>query len=293
MANEISRTSVAETVPTEEIPRFVQNYRYAPTLMGLVAWTENVPQGSGGVFRWPRWDVVTPNAGVKTESTGVFANFEATTAEEGCTAGVVGVALDLSREAQYDSRAGLPRSLIDEGMRAMQNRLESDTLANITGATSTIGGVATVMTVAHLAAGLGTFELTNPPDSNIAVIMAPFQWRDLTTDAIANAAGIFTSLDLGELNAGVPGFKGRILGANIFVTANVATETTGRNAVITGMGSGKSGLGIAVWQRTQAERDPVPTRFADVYVLSARYGTTLTNNDSTRPNVTELISRAS
>ncbi len=294
MANEITRTSVTETVPAEHIPDFVQKHRYAPSLMGNIAWIEQVPPGSGSPFRWPRHNVLTPNAGSKTEATASFSNFEHTTDEESCSAGVVGVALDVSREAQYDSRAGLPASMIEEGLRAMQNRLEADALATITGATSTGGAVGDILTIARYAAGLARFELTNPSDPNVAVIMAPVQWADLLADIALTASAPISAANFTELNAVVPGFKGRFLGANVFVTSNVATETTGRNAVITGVGKGVSGLGIAVWQPTIAELDPAPIRYADVWVLHARYGVCLTMNGGADParNVTEMISRA-
>jgi hypothetical protein len=294
MANETTLSTMGTTVPTENIHEYIQQARLAPSLMGTIAWVENIAPGSGGVHRWQRFAPISVNAGTKTEATASFANAAVTTQEESATAGVVGVAMDMSREVQYDSLAGLPTGAINEGLRAMQARLETDALSVITGATSTIGAVANTLTMANFAAGLAGFELTNPPDSEVVCVMAPFQWQDLLANAVSLGSAVFSSVNVQDIPGGVPGFKTKLLNCSIYVSSAVATETTGRNAVITSPGRFRSGLGIAVWQPVQAELDPAPIRYSDVYVLSARYGCSLTmNQSSTQTNVTELISRAS
>lgn len=293
MPDEITSTSVGEIIPAEHIPEHVQGFRYAPSIMGAVAWVEMVPRGNGGTFVWPRWDVVTPNAGTKTESTGTFSNFEATTDEETCAAGVVGVALDVSRESDYDARGGVSRGLIAEGMKAMQNRLEADALAVVTGANSTVGSDSTALSYEQWGAGLVTYMRTNPPGPGAVAILHPNQYSQLTLDLRTSASAIIPSTEAAALLGAVPGFVGMLDNVAMFVTPNIPTSGSGYAAAITTPGKHRSGLGVAVWQRTQAEKDPAPGRYADVWVLHARYGTTLTNNDSaTNSNLTAIVSAA-
>ena len=273
MANETTSTSIADVIYEEHIPGFLAGFRYGPDLSGMVPWIENVPPGGGTDFRFPRANELAVPAGVKVESTGVFDNVQFTTDHELATSGVVGFTLDVSREAAYDNRAGIPRRALEEALKSMRRRLNQDMLSRVVGASSGVGTDTTECSVDHVAACLAEFETQNPEANEIAIVLhSGRQWADFIADAVTNAASLMPTL-AGDVLRATPGFKGMFMNAALFTSPHVAGDSDMLHGCITEMGQERSGLGIAVWQPTQVELEPAGGRYSDKWHVHARFGT--------------------
>lgn len=178
-------------------------------------------------------------------------------------------------------------------IRALQDRLESDAFSLATGCNTEAGANADAMDLGNFAAAIAEWETTQPQNPSAVAVMHGFQWSEIVADMTTNAAAGFSGFDLSNAPAGVPGYKMRLLGVDVFASPNVALDT-GRVGFITSPGRGNSGIGVAVWQRAMVEKDPAPGRYADVYVACYRAGVCLTSNgaSATSCNIIGLRSRA-
>ncbi len=279
-------SDITEVIPGESIPNYIESFHYGPDLSGIVPWVEPVPDGTGPVFVFPRADELTVPAGAKVEGN-AFTEVVFTTDQTLATSGVVGMTLRLSGEAQKDARGGMPRSMLDQGLKAMRRRLNSDMFATTLGATSTIGDDATAFNMAHVAAGAALFEGLSPESNAIGLVCSPVQYGTLAADWLSSNAAILSTLDRDEMLRPTPGYKGRWAGLEVFVTPHAATDTGTINGAITALGRG-SGFGVAVWHGIQAVEDPEPGNYRTAWHMSARYSCVLTNP----ANLTELVSSA-
>ena len=280
MANETVSSSINHYIYEEHIPTFAAQYRYGGDLSGIIPWVEQVPKGGGTDFRFPRAQEVTVPAGTKTEGTGAFTNVEFQSTAAVATSGVFGFTYDISRESQYDSRPQIPQTALEAGLKAMQRRLNTDMFAPATALTgpNLVGSDSVDLDVDLLLEGLAAFEAVNPESKNIAVVVSNGQpWADLLASMSSSAASLMPD-GFRNAQSAAAGYKGTILNGSValFTSPHIATSTGASVGVITEMGRGRSGLGVAVWQRTQIEREPVGGRYADLWHFSARTGCVLT-----------------
>jgi hypothetical protein len=291
MAGETLSAGLGEIIHSEAIPSYLAQARLGPDLSGTVCWVERVGPRMGTNFRFNVADEVTITAGTKTEGTASFTNQAWGVSKSVANSGVVGIVLDVSREARHDTVTGIPRDMLDGAILAMRKRLNQDVFSVVANATSSAGAAADVLTAANLAAGLAEVETLNPGGNLAMVIGSQQPWADLLANLVSTSTTLLPSQGGGAVARGGVGLKGSLLGASLFTSPHIATEAgspNARNNAIVEVGRGRSGLCLAVWEGITVELEPQPVRYADRWVVFARYGT-VCNNDAI---VTEVLSRA-
>ena len=107
MAGETTTTSLNDLIHSEQIEQIILSANRPASVHQLIAWVRDASKGGAGVYQFPRWDKVDMPLGTKTEGTGGFTITEQTTSSATATAGVVGIGIELTDEAEQDSMKSL------------------------------------------------------------------------------------------------------------------------------------------------------------------------------------------
>lgn len=270
-------TAAAVIIPTEKLGEVIDGYGY-PALTGLVVCASVRTQGTVAV-RMPRWGVITPTAGTKTEGAN-FSEVVPAMAEESLTPGIVGFEMPLTDEVVANVVAGIPGGLLSEALNAMANRMDVDIHAAANSATNTQGAVTDVWNRTKVTAAAAAYRALNInlPGAQHALVVGGAGQTQLELDEIVSAAtrtaGMFAPV---SATAGYLGSYGQF---QLFSTNNLATEGGGNSNYMTPIGDGKSGIAIGVAKRIQVEvnRGSEGARAAMQFmVISAWYGAAMRN----------------
>jgi hypothetical protein len=277
-------SSIRDVVHLQGIPEALQGFRYGVDLSGSgVAWVEQVPDGAGTDFRFPRSEELVTPATPKVEGTGAFSVLEFTTDTEVATSGTYGFTLRISREGQKDAVPAIPRLALEEGVRSLRRQLNVAMLAPATGAASAVGSDTADCTVAHLAAALAEFETLNPEATEVAIVLhSGRQWEQLLDDLATTSATLLAPAGAAGVMRATPGFKGVIFGnVALYTSPHVAVSGDAQHGLVTQMGRYRSGLGLAIWQGIQVEHEPEGSNYNDLFHFSARWGAVLSGQPIT------------
>ncbi len=278
MAN-FDAAAAAVIIPTEKLGQVIDGYGY-PALTGLLVCALVGTQGSIAV-KMPRWGVITPTAGTKTEGSD-FAEVVPAMSEESLTPGIVGFEMPLTDELFAATLNGMPAPLLAEAINAMAARMDSDIHAAANSATHVQGAVTDVYNRAKMTAAGAAWRALNVnlPGTRIAHVVGPAGQTQLETDEITSAAtrsaGDFAVV------ADAAGYLGMYGKFALFSTSSIATEGGGNSNYITPMGTDKSGIAIGIERRINVEsnRGSEGARAGKTfYVVNAWYGAAMRNRE--------------
>lgn len=291
MATETTATSATELVPTEKIGLYIQSVNL-PERIGLtIAWAE---PGQGSIaVRFPRLDGITVPAGTKTEAAD-FSRVEQLFSESTITPGLVGFEQVITDEAMVMTVKGpaIRAVVIDNALRHLWDRVDTDVLASSTSSTNTTGATTDVFGRDKFQAAIAAYNALDIPGlgMGVALVLDQGPMADLTADMVLSTA---TTADrFAGLLGPSSGYRGNVFGVEVFCSSRVATEGAGMSNFMTPIGYQASGLGIVVqeWPRLDGPaRGVLGNRAAmEFHVLRAWYGCGLTN-----PNrILEVLSAA-
>jgi hypothetical protein len=271
-------TAAAVIIPTEKLGEAIDGYGY-PARTGLVVCASVETKGSIAV-RMPRWGVITPTAGTKTEGAN-FSEVVPAMAEESLTPGIVGFEIPVTDETVEGVISGVPGQLLSEAIEAMATRMDADIHAAANSATNVQGAVTDVWNRAKVTAAAAAYRALNInlPGAQHALVVGSAGQTQLEYDEIVNAAtksaGMFATV---QATAGYLGQYGQF---QLFSAGTqIATEGGGNSNYMTPIGDGKSGIAIGVTKRIQIEgnRGSEGARAAmQFFVVSAWYGAAMRN----------------
>lgn len=163
------------------------------------------------------------------------------------TAGLVGLDVAITDLLKQRSMAGLEEQVIAEMGRAVADKFDTDVLALASGFSSEVGSTGVDMTIANFLAAIATLEAANAQHGNLGeegsfgptpegmqglmAFLAPVQMSDLRTAMSTTSASFFAaSPEAAQVlysNGTAPrGFVGALFGVPIFVSGNVAADST-------------------------------------------------------------------
>lgn len=269
--------NMSDLVPLSNIGDVVQSANWDPIVAESVAWIKDLPPGRGPKQTWPRWQRVPVTPGTKPE----LADFEAvdmfTEAAE-VTVGYVGISVPISREVIHDAAVAIPRTAIEEAVRGVRDRIDSDVLAVISGTPHTEGADNDELDLDTWGEHLAAYKKLKPPGTRHAFIGHSDQIADLLADIRDKGATLLPANTQGMFGA-TTGLIGIFENIAIFETQNVPPAGDGWGGCFTPIGDRLSGLGLVVAERLGVEIDNAPRQKAVHAVVAARYGAIQTNPD--------------
>lgn len=297
-------STLSSLIRTERLNELIKDPNVAPSIHGAVAWIED---GTGAsTYKFNQLDEPTMSfseASGKTEDdTAGFGNADATNSSAATvTPVVVGVKKRLSYEGSSDS--GLT---IDDEIRnaliGLRKRITLDLLLNAKAHSNQSDFSGLPLTIDRIGLGQSAFGAQDPAmsEGGLALILHNDGWRDFSQDMRNKNASLEATGRNRDLLKTLPGFKGYYEDMAVFVTGNVAAAdgSNWSNAIVT-IGRGGA-LGLAAWEHRPrrpnasyhymngilVELDGDADTQADIIIVSARYGTTVTSAADAR----ELIS---
>lgn len=288
MAGETTTTSLNDLIHSEQIEQLILNENRPASIHQLVAWIRDASRGGASVYQFPIWDKVDMTSGTKTEGAS-FTVTEQTTSSTTCTAGVVGIGIELTYEAAQDSLKGLA-DMILANMRRAEERVTKDLVALFTSATNTTNVGNAAFTLTQWGIAKSAFKAQNPVGSRLAYIGSNASIRDLEADLRTVGSAILSNplyIDGSVINNPGQGFKGYYEGMEIYETGlcpdNDADTISTAFAVVGEMGA----LGLAVWWPWKHEVHANPGAAGDELFTSSRYAVCITN----QANLREVISQ--
>lgn len=279
MADETTTTTADDVIPTEEIVDYVRAYP-RPTPVGVaVAW---IKQARGIVpCLFPRLSTagVIP-AGTKTEGAS-FTRVASSTASDSVTAAFVGSELALTDELRMSSGVrGLPEAVIQDRIKALANRVDTDLLANLDGLSNTSGDTSTDLTRQGLSQALAAYWALNLDDGmgEHAVLLANSAASQLRQDQLTTTAPTAAQ----ESMFGIGVSMGTWHGLVVLRAANADAISGGYASGMTPIGNQRSGLLLGLSESINARgpnRGSEGERDAEEYlVVRAMYGTGVTDS---------------
>lgn len=290
MADETTTTSAEELVPVEDIDTYIANFNYVVPSGLAVAWAR--PSIGSIPVRFPRWNEISVPSGTKNEAED-FTRVEVTTTEASATPGLVGFEVVLTDELLAGAQGGVPESLLQQGVRAILGRMNSDVLGVSTGATNATGSTSDALgreKFSAAAAAYRALEIDPGATGLHAAILAHGPMGELDKDEVLTSAAI-AGKSMMDVMSATSGYKGRYGGFELFEDGAVANEAPGKSNIMTPIGAQVSGLGLAMTEmpRVARARAELGNRAAaDFYVLRAWYGASLAYPQ----NLLEVLSAA-
>jgi hypothetical protein len=289
MANETTASDIAELIPAKQVNTYISAYPLPARLGRSICWEE---QGTLGVpFKFPRWSATAVPAGNKVEAAPAD-RVVMDTAESTATPAVVAMEVVVTDEAAAGAGAlGLQVStaMIQECIRAMDNRRDADILATASSATSTSGAFSDTLDEDAFLTGLGVFKALEPNlDSGAVCVVGHTSGTALQKASLLSTAGSRVGDGFGKMSV-QSSYLGQLGGCDVWQTGNVSTESGGNNNFFTGIGRGSCGLGLVNAKEIgfEANRGSEGARDRESYlVFSMDYATVLTHASQ----ITELRS---
>lgn len=254
MANETTTTTAAANVPSEI---FAEGMRMYPRLRpaGIaVSWQQ---PGKGNVpisFTRLNTAAVIP-AGTKTEGAS-FTRVASATAATQVTPAFVGSELALTDELMMAANDGslLESAILQDRIRALYVRIETDLLATITGSSNTYGSTTTNLTRENAMEAIAAYWALNLEEAEMhAFLLSNAAAAQFGTDSISTTA---TTAEMRN-QFGTNVLLGEFQGFMMFRAAAAPAEGAGYSSLITPVGNVKSGLLLGVSEAVTARP---PTR---------------------------------
>lgn len=270
-------SAMTEVIETELIPDFIQSYEYEPRVADAIAWIRG---GKGNIpVRYPRWNVTSGVPAGTVAETVDAEDVNVDLAESSITPGLVRFRVPISDEAVAMAKAGIPAGALRQFMEALMDRMDSDTLSSSTSATTSVNTVADEFELAEFHATRQAYRALRLPGSMHALAL-----HDDALDALEIDIGVQSSMwalrpDDQLQRALGSAFQGRMGGFNVFVSGNIADESTGHSNFATPMGM-ESGLGLVLNELpsvVSTRSDVAENRASTFYHFRAWYGFGLTN----------------
>jgi len=256
MAQETTSTTVTEVIEREAYAASALYFAEAPGVDAFVTVKDLTGQKTL-TARFPIYD--------KVSSTAIAENTDFTTNSQIDTGASVDVTVsehaikftitDLGANATVDDLMGGEGSIPGQmAAEATQRRLEQDITALFSGFNSSTGSNTAAITSTLLIQAIGQLDIDSIPRSPRAVVLHPFQWRTLIP--AFDESNTYGPQGQSIVTTGM--VSQNLYGANVFVTANVATATVSSSTVWAGAAFHPSAVALAVKgqiPRMEVERD--------------------------------------
>lgn len=275
---DFDQAAAAVIIPTEKLGAAIDGYGY-PWRCGLAICASVETKGSIAV-RMPRWGVITPTAGTKTEGAN-FSEVVPAMAEESLTPGIVGFEMPVTDETIEGVISGVPGDLLRQAIESMATRMDADVHAAANSATNVQGAVTDIWNRAKITAAAAAYRALNInlPGVRHALVVGGAGQTQLEYDEIVSAAtksaGLFATV---AAEAGYLGTYGQF---QLFSAGSqISTEGGGNSNYMTPIGDGNSGIAIGVTKQIKVEgnRGTEGARAAmQFFVVSAWYGAAMRN----------------
>jgi len=159
--------------------------------------------------------------------------------------------------------------------RAHADRIDSDGLAGISGATNTSDHGDVALTTSLLINDQATFVTQNPNASRLALLLSPNQFRDVRKSMDASTAAQFgndaRSTDIRTLLGTRSGFKGMWEDMEVYVSTNIPNAASKDEGAIVAAGE-QGALAYASWAPIGVVPEDNPKAYGFDLWVSARYG---------------------
>lgn len=253
MPQETNRTGITsqnDLVRSELIPDLVRSYQYEPTIMMEIAHVEPALLGNTPV-RFPRYDKLTvPSSAVSETNDNTVVALSTSTGT--ATPAIKRFSLLVSDEIR--AARGIPDGMIDaetiaETMNAVLEDVDVQALALATSATQTYGAVTDEPSMEWLDGAILQYGTYYWGRANVphAAVLAPNQWLKFWNSVKGNAGSAMGNIAAAGTTSAASGRKMQYGQYTIYSTNSVANESSDRrNAVLTPIGRGRSGIGIAM-----------------------------------------------
>lgn len=271
----------AEIIPPKLINTYIQAFPY-PKLVGLqIAWAE--PGRSTIPFHFPRWGSLSVPAGTKAQ-TDTFQDVALGTDDELATPAFVGMRLPISHELQMATGPGVQAQRIDNAMRALLVRIETDLLAMAANADESSGDVTEPYTLQRLRDDRNAYAaLEVDPSSEGTAAVISLEAGGQLVDSYHTTAATRPTADGDVLGIGArygSGFVMSYHGIAVYQSSRLAEESTGHSGIMTEIGRQASSLGLVVSESPNvrtSDGDEAAARAVDFVIMRAMYGVTNTN----------------
>jgi hypothetical protein len=271
-------SELEELVPTELIDDYVAGSNFAPTVGKLIC---RIKAGKGSIpVKLPRFNAVSSvPAGTKTESD-TFTDVNIDTDESSVTPGIVGLRIPISEEALVQTVMGpaIERAILDEVIRAVEDRIDSDILSPITSATNTVGAATDNFTMAKVWAALAAYRALKiaPGPLGTALLLHDDGFRDLEV-SLGETTATLTPTAADEVLFGpTTGYHGTYHGLQILSSPNAPANASNWSGCVTPIGDNVSGLAYVQAQPVRvviSEGDDAKVRAVLYAIVRAWYGT--------------------
>ena len=289
MAGETTTASLNDLIHSEQIEQIVLAANRPASIHQLVAWVRDASKGGAGTYQFPRWDKIDMTTGVKTEGTGGFTITEQTTSGATATAGVVGIGIELTLEAEQDSMKSIADIIMLNEARGAE-RLTKDLVGLFTSASNTtnVGNAAFDLTQWGIAKA--AFKAQNPVGVRMAYVGSNASIRDLEASMRSTGASFMANpliVDGSVINNPGQGYKGMFEGIEIFETGLCPDNDADTISSAFCVAGDQGALGLAVWWPWTHKVRENPENATNELFTSGRYGVCITN----QANLREVISQ--
>lgn len=278
LSTAITSTDVEELIETELIDAFVAGFEYPDPVGILVA---DKKPGRGNIpVRFPRWNELDLSSiGSSHTETNNAVDVEMDTTESSITPAMRIFRMPFADEAEVASQGKVPAGALAEALIALRNVMDVNILAASTSATLTTGAIATALTLQGLRSALVYFGTQDIPSAMPKIVLGRTASGSLWESMGSTGATYALSPDdLKKGLAGRGGYKGMLLDAQIFVSSNVAAESTGFSNFM--VPSERSSLGVVVQEMPNlrpTRGDDAESRATSYVVVRAWWGAGIVN----------------
>ena len=288
MANETTVTSLNDLIHSEAIEQLVLNPNRPASIHQMIGWLRDASKGGAGSYRFPRWDKVDMTSGTKTEG-GTFTVTEQTTSAATATAGVVGIGVELTYEAEQDSLKSIADLILLNEDRGAE-RLTSDLVALCTSATNTTNVGNAAFTLTQWGIAKAAFKAQNPRGARLAYVGSNASIRGLEADLRTAGSAILSNplyINGSVINNPGQGFVGFYEGFEVYETSACPDNDADTISTAFLVAGEQGALGLAVWWPWRHEVHANPGFAGNELFTSSRYGVCITNNANLREVISE------
>lgn len=272
-------TTMNDIVQASRIQALLHGSHLSPPVALSIVWALAIPPGTGGSIAIPRVAIVATNAGSKVEGAD-FGLVETSTDTATLTPGYVGHADEVSDEVSYDAQENAMAIVVERGVQALMDRVDSDVLA--LGATAATDSDFTdaALTEARLVEAQADYLANEPHDGDVACVLGRRQIRDLKLDMSQNGGAHWgadaASMRMQELLGLKRGFEGEFYGMAVFSSGNVVDAASNNTGFICKMGD-QGALAYGVWEGANVEYRRLPRSKEWELTMAIRYGVAISD----------------
>jgi len=208
-------TSVVELIP--EITTEASFVAFENALMPALVRTENIPQGGGLTYEFPKWNELNASQVAETAD---ITDQESTTSSVILTVADYGLMTTVSDKAQYSSQESVIAAQGRQHGMAIANQLDADLLALFASLGVTQGDGTGAMTAANIFEAVARLRALKLSATDIVAVVSPGVAYDLKSSMTNTFAGLDTDASNEIMRSS---FVGSLAGIQVFESGNLVS----------------------------------------------------------------------